>query len=232
LRCKLCDPFWDWFWETSDAWDVAHSNEHQLWSRESERSRELIGRALAEGDASASFQLFLGAADAGSARAMDRVAWHYETGTGVPVDTNRALEYYRLAICAGSWRATLDYSRLLAKFGYVEASDKVLQDGVSLGFEPAYFWLAWRRYKRRPSRKMAAEVLPLLEHAAAKGHPAAKFFLARWMLTGRFGAREIFRGAKLLLQCMRDAKIQLARDAAKDGALPRTSGRASGRAQA
>jgi TPR repeat protein len=197
LSCKFVDRFWERFWEHSDAWEREASNDIELWAQESDRNRELIDRAIAveKTDPAAAFRLYLEAAEEGSVWSMQRVGWHYWTGVGVAADLGRAQEYYHRASCAGSWIATLHYARLLAKHGHYDDCESVLKDGVAADFVPAYFWLARFRYKRSKTRKSCREVRPLLEYAAGKGHPAAAQMLARWMLFGKFGLREILRGA-------------------------------------
>jgi TPR repeat protein len=196
--CKFCERFWQRFWRHSDAWERARSNDQELWSKESERTQELIKRASAMSVADpAAFELYREAADAGSVMSIGRIGWQYWTGTGTSADLGKAQEYYRRAIQGGSWTATIHYARLLAELGHYDTSDKVLEDGVAVGFVPAYFWLAWLRYKRSKTREACRKVRPLLEYAARAGHPGARRKLAYWMLLGRFGPREIFRGVLL-----------------------------------
>ena len=203
--CKFCERFWQRFWRHSDAWERAHSNDREMWSKESNESRETLDAAAAMGATDpAALQLYLEAAEAGSVIAMGRVAWQYWTGTGTVADPAKAQEYYRRAIQGGSWTATIHYARLLDEFGHHDACDQVLKDGVALGFVPAYFWLAWLRFKRSRSRQTCSEVRPLLEHAARAGHPGARRKLSQWMLLGRFGPREIFRGVSLHLRLARE----------------------------
>src|SRR6476620_2586715 len=128
---------------------------------------------------------------------MGRVALAYWLGACVAADVEKAQEYFRRAIGGGSASAPIGYARLLARVGHHETSEKVLEDGVAVGFVPSYFWLAWLRYKRSKTRETCSELRPLLEHAAKAGHPAAKRMLAQWMLLGRFGRREILRGLVL-----------------------------------
>jgi TPR repeat protein len=206
LTCKLCKRFWNWHWKNSDAWEWAHSNESDLRSAESKEARELIERAFAieETDPDAAFHLCGEAAEAGSAWAMGRVGWHYETGTAVAVDLYKALQYYHRAICAGSWMSTIFYARLLAKAGQHDEAERVLQDGIASDFVPAYFWLGRLRYDRSKTRMVCGEVRPLLQYAAEKGHPGARLTLARWMLLGKFGLPDILTGLKLSFRLARE----------------------------
>ena len=210
--CKICDQFWDRFWRRSDEWERAHSNDHELWSKESEQTLDMLKQAAAlSATDPAAFQLCLDAAEAGSVTAMERVGWRYWTGNGAAPDLGKGLVYYRRAIMAGSWTATIHYARLLAELGYYDTCDKVLEDGVAVGFVPAYFWLAWLRYERSKSHELCREVRPLMEYAAKAGHPGAQRKLASWMLLGRFGLREMFRGALLSFRLAHE----YAREAAK-----------------
>lgn len=211
MSCKLCAWLCNWlcadteldraaFWKEADDWERAHSNEWELWSADSDRNRELNGQAseLNESDPDAAFRLRTEAADAGSVWAMEVVGWHYQTGTGVVADVETALEYYRRAIDAGSWMATIEYARLLARQGQHDECREVLEDGVQSDFVPAFFWLAWLRYKHSKSRKTAREIAPLLEYASSKGHPAAHALLCRLFLSGKLGLRKIPHGFRMI----------------------------------
>ncbi len=202
MICRLCDRLWNRFWEESYAWERAHSNDSELWWDEADPNRELIDQAAAiqNTDASTALAIYLEAAEAGSVLAAETAGWHYHTGTGVAADFEKAQDYYRRAISAGSWMATLGYARLLADHGHHAICERVLEDGVSSDFVPAYFWLAWFRYARSRSREACGEVRPLLEFAAGRGHPAAKLYLGQWMLWGRFGFWDIWGGIKLILK--------------------------------
>lgn len=201
MACRLCTWLCDRFctefnasvWDRSDAWERAHSNAYDIWSAETEANLALIERArlLNESDPEAAFRIRLEAARAGSVWAMERVGWHYHTGTAVAADFGRAQQYYHDALSAGSWTATIKYARLLAEHGHFDFCESVLEDGVRSDFVPAHFWLAWFRFKQSRSRKTCREIRPLLEHAAEQGHPGAKLVLARLMARGKFGLRAI-----------------------------------------
>ena len=183
------------FWAETDAWKSAAANDDELWSQESDENWELIQRAaqMDDGEAAA-FDLHLKGAKAGSVWCQQVVGWHYSTGIGVAADQYSALQYYHSAICGGSWIATLYYAQLLYEVGEYDDCERVLSDGVNYGFVPSYYWLAWFRHKRQGTRAVREEVRPLVEHAAKAGHPAAKFLLAHWMLSGKLRLRDIPRG--------------------------------------
>jgi TPR repeat protein len=204
MICRLANKSWirgindqifrDYCAET-DAWESAVANETELWSQESDDNFELMKRAaqMEDGD-SAAFDLHLEGAKAGSVWCQQMVGWHYWKGIGVVADQDLALKYYHSAVCGGSWIATLRYAQLLYAVGQYDDCEHVLKDGVSCGFVPSYYWLAWFRHKRHGTRAVREEVRPLVEHAAKEGHPAAKELLVHWMLSGKLRLRDIPRG--------------------------------------
>jgi TPR repeat protein len=197
-----CDAIWQSHWNESDDWERTHSNDDELWWKDSDRNRALIDEAYThlDADPERAFKLFVEAAEAGSPRALETVGSFYDTGTVVAADFDRAADHYHRAICAGSWMATIAYARLLAAHGDVDACEQVLHDGVELDFVPAYFWLAWLRYERAPTRATCRAIRPLLDYAADQGHPGAKNTLGRLMTKGKFGLLSIPRGLKLLYE--------------------------------
>ena len=188
-------------WAETYAWENAAADEYDVWSKESDQNRDLIDRAalIAYGE-SAAFDLHLEGAEAGSVWCQKVVGWHYWTGNGVAADKHLAMQYYYSAICGGSWASTLCYARLLYEVGRFEDCERVLTDGVSCGFVPSYYWLAWLRHERHSTRAVRKEVRPLVEHAAREGHPAAKELLIRWMVSGKLRLRDIPRGWLMVVQ--------------------------------
>jgi hypothetical protein len=188
------------FWKASWQWEREASNEWDLWSADSDGNHALVDRAvdMYAMDRIAALQLYREAAEAGSVWSMEMVGWFYDSGAIGEPDYALARDYYYRAVCAGSWTATIRYAILLEKRGYHEDWPRVLEDGVRATFIPAYFWLAWFRYKHSRTRKMCREVRPLLEAAARNGHPGAKFTIALWKARGRFGLQEIPAGFRML----------------------------------
>lgn len=192
---EISDQIYKDLWAETDAWESAASNDNALWSEENVENLELIQRAAQiDYGESAAFDLHLEGANAGSVWCQQMVGWHYWTGIGVAADQNLALKYYHSAICGGSWIATLRYARVLYEVGQYDDCERFLNDGVSCGFVPSYYWLAWFRHKRHGTRAVREEVRPLIEHAAKEGHPAAKDLLAHWMRFGKLRLRDIPRG--------------------------------------
>lgn len=172
-------------WEPVEEWDAVR----KPWAE---------ARGLSEGNPAAALAIYLELAESGSAYSMLAVGWHYYNGQGTERDSAKAEEYYRRALCAGSWRATICYASRLFERGAHDKWPSTLGDGVKSGFIPSYFWLAWYTYKREPTSRTAREVRHLLETAAEAGHPGARLVLARWTASGKFGLREIPRGFRML----------------------------------
>jgi TPR repeat protein len=217
LGCKLCAILTKWLLartgsrcdeliEELDRWDRSCSNEDELWGRELYVNRELIDQAAAQSHPAAALILYRRAAEAGSVWAMEMAAWHYHVGSGVDADFTLACDYYRSAITAGSWMATLGYARLLASHGHFAECDRVLEDGIKAEFVPAYYWLARLRLARSKSRATCREIRPLLKYAAGNGHPEARRLLAVLMLFGRYGLRNVPKGWRALGKSFGDEK--------------------------
>ena len=211
MACKLCARLRAHLWEKTDAWERAYASEQGPWSDDPVKSLELVEQAYAvqKTDPDAAHELFLDAAEAGSAWAMNVVAFRYWTGDSVAEDLDWAEEYYRRAIDAGSWMATTHFARLLDERGRHDESDQMLKDCVERDFAPAFFWLGMHQYRRRKSRMVYREIRPMLEHAADAGHPAAHAYLGSWMLCGKFGLRYVPTGFKWMSRWMARPEAQV-----------------------
>lgn len=99
MTCKLCEQYGNCDWAHSDAWERSASNYFHLLSEESEKQWAIMRRAeeIFDSDPASAFRLYVDAAEAGSVCSMEKVGWHYWTGTGVVAGTSSALEYYRRA---------------------------------------------------------------------------------------------------------------------------------------
>lgn len=209
MMCRLCAwlcdrfcppntgsrPLWlaayDWEEHYASDWEPAEGGDEI-------RSRWGEAKVLLDEKPAAALAIHRELAEGGSPFSMQRAGWHHEYGHGTDVDAAVAEDFYRRALCAGSWKATLSYARLLFRRGAHDKWPSTLGDGVDKGFIPAFFWLAWYSHERSPSARTAREVRHLLEAADEAGHPGARLVLARWAVSGKFGLREIPRGFRML----------------------------------
>ena len=219
MDCRLCTWLCDWLckdspvrgdtvWEKSHNWDRSASNDYELWQEEPDRERITEADLLFKSNPGAAICAYKALASLGSVWSMQILAHCHEYGQGVGRDLALAENWYDQAINSGSWMATLGLARTLQKQGHFAECIEVLEGGVSGDFTPAFFWLPWYRLKQSNRRKTFAEILPLLEHAADEGHPAAQFHLSRWMILGKFGFRRIpegFRRVNEFMNLMRAA---------------------------
>jgi TPR repeat protein len=191
----------------SEAWERAYASDGHWQPEEPPGARALIdeAEALHESAPALALELYHKAAAQGSAFALEALGWHYQSGTGVAADLECALEYHRSAIVAGSWPATIAYARLLDARGLVEQRDAVLEDGVSAGFVPAFYWLGRFRHVDSADPAVLRGVKPLIEHAAALGHPDARALLGKLKLRGHYGLRHIPSGLRMGFQIARSA---------------------------
>ena len=209
MKCRLCAWLCDRFCPpetgSSALWRAAHDWEEEYaadWEPAEEddeiRDRWEEAKALLDENPAAALAIHRELAEGGSPFSMLRAGWHHETGRGTEVDAAAAEDFYRRALCAGSWKGTLYYARLLFRRGAHDKWPSTLGDGVDKGFVPSFFWLAWYSYEHSPSARTAREVRHLLEAAGEAGHPGARLALARWTALGKFGLREIPRGVRML----------------------------------
>jgi len=227
MTCRLCAWVCDRFCppeaSSSAIWRAAHDWEEDYashWEPAEEgdeiRNRWEEAKVLLDENPAAALAIHRELAEAGSPFSMLRAGWHYESGRGTDVDAAVAEDFYRRALCAGSWKATVSYARLLFRRGAHDKWPSTLGDGVDKGFIPSFFWLAWYRYERSPSGRTAREVRHLLEAADEAGHPGARLALARWMALGKFGLRGIPRGIRMLRAIFRS----LVETESRDEAMP------------
>jgi hypothetical protein len=213
MKCRLCTWLCDrlcspeansTLWRATFEWEEDYASDWEpAETGDGLRERWSEAKSLFDEDPAAALAIHLELAERGSAFSKLQAGWHHAQGYGTEKDAAAAEEFYRRALCAGSWKATLRYADLLFKR---EAHDKwpsTLEDGVRNGFIPSYFWLAWYRYKRSPNRRTAREVRHLLETAADAGHPGAGLMLARLAATGKFGLREILPGYRRGIRTIR-----------------------------
>ena len=215
--------------EKADAWERVHSNYAEIWDNEPDPDRLRQAYAIAEAEPENAFQMYRNLADNGSITSMITVAWYYAWGNGkvIPPDDDQAYYWYKRAWAAGSWLATRDYARFVANRGNFAECEDVLKMGVEKDWTPAFYWLAHYRLKQSNSLKAHREVKPLLETAAERGHPWAQLLLARSMMRGKFGVREIPRGMKLMREQVANCVAELnARDKSDHAVLAETETKA------
>lgn len=207
LSVWLCDRFCPpkpTFWSESRQWEEAYSQEWepQEWEPWDEtverRTRAAEAARLVESDPEAALALFIELADEGSIFAMRWLGTIYHGRHGIVTNLERAEDYFRRGLSAGSWISTLGYAQLLYMRGAHDKWPSTLADGVDKGFIPSFYRQALYTYRLNPSRKVAEEVRPLMLKAAEAGHPGAEVMLARWTARGRFGLRKIPEGFRMI----------------------------------
>jgi len=186
------------FWARTHVWQSSQANDWAIWERDplKEQMKEAI--TAFNVDANAGFRRVLALAEQGSVWNMLQVANFYLHGVGIRRDPDVAEEWWRRAFEGGSERAQLYYGKSLWMRGDYAKCEEVFSVGAAKDWAPALYWLARCRLRRCDNPETLREVRPMLELASEKGSLAARYLLARRMLRGRFGLREIPRGWRLM----------------------------------
>lgn len=187
-------------WNRVDEIDARCGNSSTIRSDLPEPVKE-IGRQAREAlerDPSSALALYEEAASLGDPHAMVAAGWMYEYAIGTERNSDKAYDYYHQAMGLGSWQAVIYYARQMDRLGHRDICISMLEDAVEVDHLGAYFWLAWFRYKYDPTRRTAASLRPLLDHAIGEGHPGAKWLLARLLVRGKYGFTRIGEGIRLI----------------------------------
>lgn len=185
----------------SSEWDREHANTAELSGREFDADRLWRAFDLYDGgDFSAAFQIWSELADQGSVWSMIELGRCYQNGRGVERDVAEAERWYKRAFAGGSQIAMLKCAQAAAWRQDYTACEAILQVGVNQDWTPAIFWLAWYRHKQSESRETYRSILPMLRKAAERGHPAARMYLASFMVRGRFGRLRVPLGMLLAVR--------------------------------
>lgn len=191
------------FWKMVDRVDrVNWSNDWELWNALPEAARTAFdeGVEVYADDKASALAHFEASAALDNPVAMVLVGHLYASGTGAAPDMDRAIAFYRDALDAGSWNATIWYAREMDILGHHDVAIETLEDGIEADHIPSFFWLAWLRYKRHRTRKTARAVLPLIEYAMRYEHPGAMWLMGKLMMTGKLGLWRIPAGFRFAIR--------------------------------
>ena len=188
------------FWARSNAWQYkqAQANDWTIWASDPLKDQMREAYAAFKTAPEIGFQRFLALAEHGSVWSMAWIGWAYSKGKGTLSDVALGENWYRRAFESGSHLGLLGYGSLLWRRGDFAKCEEVSGVGATSDLAPAMYWLALCRLHCCNTRKTLREVRPLLERASAKGCLAARYWLAKWMLRGRFGWGEILHGHRLM----------------------------------
>lgn len=197
IVCETCEAHQEQLWQRTRAWEGEHTNGGTVAAHEPDYERLLEILELHKSDPATALREWHDLAKQGSIWSMYYIGWAYEHGSGTGRDLTRAEEWYDRA--SGYQYALLCCARLAAARRDYAACEAILKIGVEQDWAPAEFRLGWYKLEQSRSRRTAREVRPLLERAAAHGHPMAQLLLAQLMAWGRFGLSDIPRGFRMII---------------------------------
>lgn len=203
--CSACAERRDQVWRGVEDFDRTHSWEYELWEEQPEALNTRcekaweLRRSSDEADHAACAAQLKELAEAGHPFAMTSLAGMYQRGIGVQQDRSLAVHFYGEAFEAGSWLAGLYYARMMENSGEQEIVDDILESGVRNRHLPAFFWLAYFRFRRNPGRKTAQAVRPLLEELIGQQHHGARYMLSGMKLRGYYGLRDVREGYREMM---------------------------------
>lgn len=186
-------------WQRTHQWDFEHSNSSDLRESDANPDKLDVAIEIERAEPSAAFLLWNELAEAGSIFAMSKLAWCYHAGAGTGKNEEIAERWYRAGASGGSQWALLRTAALVAARGDYAESDKLLAEQAKAEWIPALFWQAWYRTQSSPTPSIFMEVRDLLEQSSAAGHPGARWYLARLMAQGKYGAEERKHGRERLV---------------------------------
>lgn len=182
------------------AWDIQQANDWKIVSADPDYAQVKEAARRLDSAPEAAFGALLEFAERGSVWGMVQVAYCYHAGRGVAADMTRAEDWYRRAAEGGSQHAALSYGRILWHRGELDRCEAVFGAAAADDWAPAQYWLARTLVRKSRKRATLRRVRPLLESAVAKGSPAAKWFLAYYLVRGWLGLREIPAGFRMAWQ--------------------------------
>ena len=197
MRCVMCQFFLRRLERANRAWEMAHSGDERVWDLESalNLSRLEEANALFDVDPENTVSIYEDAARDGSALAANLLGFCHSNGIGTAQDEEVAREYYLKAYRRGMRMAMIYYASLSYDTGD-QTHIELYREGVADGFLPANYWLAAHRYARSPTRRTARKIAPLLDPAAAAGHPKARVMQFQLRIRGKYGASGFFEALK------------------------------------
>lgn len=220
--CETCRSGTKLLWDEVDRFDRACSNDWDLWRALPEETQRLYreGARLFREDRAAGLALLEQAAARGDPIAMVQAAkchWH---GTGTAPDRERAERFFIEARNVGSWSATIELAALACRRRDMETCFAILKEGVRADYTGAMFWLASYRYRERPGGRTAREILPILETALERGHPGARWLMARLLMRGRLGVSRLGEGWRMCMALWPELERTAAGRAEPDRSAP------------
>jgi TPR repeat protein len=138
-------------------------------------------------------------AEHGSATAQLRLGWMYETGTGVPLDVQLAERWYLKAASTDVPHAQYYLASLYRDAEQYQRAIEWFQRAAAQGYPPAFYALGKAYYFGAGVSQDREKAFEYFEEASRRGHLRAAANIARDMIAGRRGLRQVPLGVLRLL---------------------------------
>ena len=202
LRCTYCARFENEIRLASAAQFRAQANDAELFLADPLLDLVRPANALWTTDPAQAVKAWTPLAEAGSILSMIRLGHAFREGRGTPKDEAKAELWFRRAFEAGSDTGGVFLGCLCVSAGRFEEAREIFAVGVARNLAQAQWRLAFILLRKPTSAEDLAKARRLLERAAAQGYLSAAASLSYFLMHGRFGLRERFKGVRLGLRLL------------------------------
>ncbi len=143
--------------------------------------------AFASGQYGVAYSLYERLANGGHADSQVFVGWMLAEGKGVPLDANRAMEWFERAALMGSAHGAFYLARRLTVTGKHERAFEWYRRSAASNYLPAIFWVGYSLARGKGTRADVKEAQKYLTEAKERGHVYAQRELALLDMRGERG---------------------------------------------
>lgn len=145
------------------------------------------------------FRLYKELAEQGNVECQSFAGWMYFDGTGVASNDEKALFWLEKAANQGDIQAQFYLAKLHLKKGECDSALNWLEQAAAKEYAPAMFLLGHMYQLGRCVVPDEDKAFHLISRAADAGHLFARREYARFLMKGRLGLANVFKGVRIYL---------------------------------